>query len=92
MFAHISLEMNLSEIIMNPNSGARGWVWGGFSPLWAQSIRAIDAGSVLRPSIFLTWAAVAIDPFCFLLGWTNPFAFIPANSMSDCEYCFFWGV
>ncbi|KAF5444012.1 hypothetical protein F2P56_036519 [Juglans regia] len=56
------------------NSVARGWVWGGFKPYEAKSMRAKDMPRVLSPARLSTFTAVTLDPrgFEVSLGLFSP--------------------
>ena len=43
----------------------RGWVWGGFSPYGAKSMRAKNIPRVLRPGNLLTFTRLTLDPSLF---------------------------
>ena len=42
-----------------------GWVWGGFRPYGAKSMRAKDMPRVLRPGNLLTFTRLTLDPSLF---------------------------
>ena len=52
----------------------RGWVWGGFSPYGAKSIRTRDMPRVLRPGNVSTFTVVTLDPTLLSVfpGMFNP--------------------
>ena len=46
----------------NRISVARGWVWGGFWPYGAKSMRAKDTPRVFSPAIWATFTCVTLEP------------------------------
>ena len=47
------------------SSVPRGWVWGGFRPYGAKSMRAKDMPRVLRPGNLSTFTRLTLDPSLF---------------------------